>query len=278
MVNPNREFDKTHLSIEQAEERVIFHRDFFAHAFRWSHVIKHLYKQHNYKSALILDVACGKEMPLARALYSNKMSGASYHGVDLNKLALPDMLTKAVDNGKLHVTYNGETNVCEMTQADIPFRPNIICNFESFEHMHPKHARKSLEVMHSMLTEDGIMFFSTPCWNGSAAANHINETTYEAMGFILQDVGFAIEDHFGTFASITDYKDAVEDDGLGRFFNRMREYYDTNLLSNFMAPAYPQYSRNVLWVLRKHGIDCKTFHEPTAKWSQHADYKEMVHE
>lgn len=275
MPNPNREFDKTHLSVDQAEERVIFHRDFFAHAFRWSHVIKHLYGKKRYQTAKILDVACGKEIPLAKALYSNKMSGAKYTGLDLNALAMPDMLLKAVENGKLEVNLMPGCNVCNITQEDIPWTPNIITNFESFEHMSPKHARKSLEVMYSLLHQEGTMFFSTPCYNGSAAANHINETTYEAMGWILQDVGFKLEAHYGTFASIADYKDQVQADGLGVFFDKMREYYDTNLLSNFMAPAYPQHSRNVLWVLRKEGMPVKTFEEPTIPFSQHPEWTDM---
>ena len=275
MTNPNREFDKSHLSVETAEDRVMFHRDYFAHMFRWSHVIKYLYGKRRYQTAKILDVGCGKEMPLARALYSNKMSGASYAGVDLNKLTMPEMLVTAVENGKIDIAMYPESSILDMGRDSLPFIPNIITNFEVFEHMAPKHARKSLETMHHLLSTDGVMFFSTPAWNGKAAGNHINETTYEAMGFILEDVGFEIIDHFGTFASIADYKDAIYEDGFGKLFERMREYYDTNTMSCFFAPMYPQYARNILWELRRNTGADKVFPEPQKSWSQHPDWEDM---
>jgi SAM-dependent methyltransferase len=274
MANADRKFDKTHLSIDIAEERVLIHRDYIAHCMRWSHVIKHLYGKKRYATAKIIDIGCGKETPMAKALYSNRMAGAEYCGVDLNKIEMAPMLQKAVDNGKMTVTLMPETSALDLHIGNIPYRPNVITNFETFEHMNPAAARKSLEVAHHILAQDGYMFFSTPCWNGKAAANHINETTYEAMGFVLQDIGFVIEDVFGTFASIADYESAAEADGLGWVLKRLRQYYDTNMLANVLAPLYPHLSRNALWVLKKEGTG-KTFNEPTSKWSQHDEWEKM---
>src|SRR4029077_2190422 len=86
MSNPNREYDRTHLSIDMAEERMIIHRDYLAHCMRWSHVAKFLMQHKRYASARILEAGCGKEMPLPRMIYSNRMSGAEYVGVDVNPL------------------------------------------------------------------------------------------------------------------------------------------------------------------------------------------------
>lgn len=274
MSNPNREFDKTHLSIDTAEERILIHRDYIAHCNRWSHVIKHLYGKKRYQTAKILDIGCGKEMPLAKALYSNKMSGAVYCGVDLNEIIIPEMLRKAMDNGKLEIHTLSRTSACDLTPQDLQFRPNVITNFETFEHMNPEAARKSLERCYRCLGTDGYMFFSTPCWNGKAAANHINETTFEAMGHILQKVGFVVYDVFGTFASITDYKDQLCEWGLDRAFDRLRTYYDTNMLSTLLAPLFPEYARNALWVLKKTGVG-RHFPEPIARWSQHNDWEKL---
>lgn len=33
-------------------------------------------------------------------------------------------------------------------------------------------------------------------------------------------------------------------------FETLKEYYDSNLLSNLMAPMFPEHSRNTLWVLK----------------------------
>ena len=62
--NPDRQYDKTHLSIDLAEERGFIHRDYIAHCFRWSHVTKYLMAQAKYKRVLIMDVGCGKDFTL----------------------------------------------------------------------------------------------------------------------------------------------------------------------------------------------------------------------
>ena len=222
-------------------------------------------------------MGCGKEVPMGRALYSNKMSGASYCGVDLNKLVVPEMLKKAHENGKLFVHIMGETDATNLKVDNLPFRPNIITSFEAFEHMHPAAARALLKTAYELLEPDGRMFFSTPCWNGKAAANHINETNYHALGGLIEDVGFYIEDHYGAFASISDYQDHFTPDQLV-MFKRLREYYDTNVLSAIIAPAVdPAHARNVHWVLRK-CIGGRKFepliHQP-APWSQHKDWEKL---
>ena len=206
------------------------------------------------------------------------MSGASYCGIDLNKLTTPDMLNKAQANGKLDVTIMAETDVTQVTLADLPFRPNIVTSFEAFEHMHPAAARRLIERAYEWLENDGVFFFSTPCWNGKAAANHINETKYEALGALIEDVGFTIDHHYGAFASISDYKDHLTPDQMV-MFNRLRDYYDTNVLSAIIAPAIqPKYARNVHWVLRKGSVSGRMFdpliHQP-GPWSQHKDWEKL---
>jgi 2-polyprenyl-3-methyl-5-hydroxy-6-metoxy-1,4-benzoquinol methylase len=280
MANPDRAFDKTHLSIDTAADRVMFHRDYIAHLFRWTHVIKHLYKSKNYQSAKIVDIGCGKEVPLARALYSNKMSGAFYTGIDLNQLVMPKMLETAVANNKINVSLFGGTDATELYADDLPYRPNIVTSFEAFEHMHPSAARALLQRAFEWLKFDGYMFFSTPNWNGSAAGNHINETKYHALGALIEDIGFEIEEVYGTFASITDYKDSLTYD-QEIMFNRLRNYYDTNMLSALMAPMIdPALSRNSHWVLRKkERAEYSRWFEPLAlqsqPWSQHKDWEKL---
>lgn len=278
MANPDREFDKTHLSIDTAAERVMFHRDYIGHLFRWSHVIKHLYASKNYQSARIIDVGCGKEIPLARALYSNKMSGATYCGIDLNKLEMPEMVRKANNNGKITASIMGQTDATSLGLGDIPFRPNIVTSFEAFEHMHPEAARRLIERAYEWLEDDGYFFFSTPCWNGKAAANHINETKYAPLGALIEDCGFQIKEHYGAFASIADYKDHFTRDQL-TMFNRLRDYFDTNVLSAIIAPAIdPAFARNVHWVCRKSKGHPRLFYpldRHAGPWSQHKDWEKL---
>ena len=35
-----------------------------------------------------------------------------------------------------------------------------------------------------------------------------------------------------------------------KMFEELSRYYDANLISNIMAPLFPELSRNALWVLR----------------------------
>lgn len=274
MSNPDREFDRTHLSIDTAEERVLIHRDYVAHCLRWSHVVKCLYEKHAYKTARILDVGCGKEMPLAKLLYSNRMSGAEYCGVDLNALTVPPMLVKAHENNKLGIYFLEQTSIIEVNPEDLPWVPTVITSFECFEHMRPRHARTMLEKLRSFIHDDGVMYFSTPNWNGAAAANHINETKFQAIGAVLQECGWIVDQVYGTFASQRDYLPHLSSVELD-VFNRLAEYYDSNLLSIMLAPLHPRHSRNALWVCKPGEKKTGLLKDVPTPWNQHKDWHEL---
>lgn len=282
MAREDRDFDKTHLSIDQAEARGFIHRDYIAHCLRWSHVCKWLMQGHSYKSSVILDIGCGKELPLAKLLYSSRMTGGTYIGVDLNKLELPEALRKAVENDKLKVELYGKTDASSKKFPSLlsGAKVNVAVSFEAFEHMNPKAARQLLKNVYKVLEPGGTFFISTPCWNGQAAANHINETTYQALGWLLEEEGFFIQDHFGTFASIRDYEDqlSIEETAM---FNRLRQYYDTNYLATVFAPLFPEHSRNCLWhcVKMDYLPSGRKFIKPKLKqelWSQHKDWRALA--
>ena len=73
---------------------------------------------------------------------------------------------------------------------------------------------------------------------------------HQALGALIEDLGFGIQATYGTFASQKDIlpKMSVEDKYL---FQRLSMYYDSNYLSTIFAPLFPAYSRNCLWVLTK---------------------------
>src|SRR5689334_12258148 len=176
MSNPNRTIDKTHLSIDQAETRGFIHRDYIAHCFRWSHVVKFLMQRHRYKDEIILDVGCGKDQPLPRLMYANKMTDFAYVGIDMNDLTMHPTLQTAVNNGKADIQLMGRTDASKVTHDDIVFNPpTIAVCFEVLEHVHPAICRRLVSNVRTLLADGGHAFFSTPVWNGSAANNHINE-------------------------------------------------------------------------------------------------------
>ncbi len=250
--------DKTHLSINLAEERGLIHRDYIAHCFRWSHVAKWLHRSGQFKDCNVLDIGCGKESPMGRTLFSNRLLVKQYVGIDANKEF------KEFNFGKMSATLYGSTYF----PMDVSFeketytidsdvgveyeKPNLITSFEVLEHVEPDVTRSMLQGMFDISTDDTTIFISTPCYNEKvgAAGNHPNEITRDALGGLIEDLGFQIDGNWGTFASIRDYKDLL-DEGQAKVFNDLREYYDTNVLAVIFAPLFPEGSRNNLWQLSK---------------------------
>jgi len=244
-----KHIDNTHLSIDQAEERGFIHRDYIAHCLRWTHVAKWMGKPENRKDCKLLDIGCGKDVPLAKMLMTSRMAsdGLQYIGIDYNKLEMP----KAFENTKFKPTLIG--NVA-FPDCQLPVEKfDVITSFEVLEHVEPLHALKMLQGMNKFLADDGIVFVSTPVYDEKvgAADNHVNEMSYEAMQAMIAHAGFEIDDHFGTFASIKDYKEVLEKEDIDGVFNRLRAYYDSNYLATIFAPLYPRHARNVLWRLKK---------------------------
>jgi 2-polyprenyl-3-methyl-5-hydroxy-6-metoxy-1,4-benzoquinol methylase len=205
-------------------------------------------KPENRKDCKLLDIGCGKDVPLARMLFTSRMAsdGLEYVGMDYNKLEMPD----AFKNTKWQPTLLGQS---VFPEAPTPHEKyNVITCFEVLEHVEPLHAFKMLQGFKDKLAENGFAFISTPLYDPQvgAAANHVNEMGYRTMELMLALAGFDVDDHFGTFASIKDYKDLIEQQDLTKVFNRLREYYDTNYLATIFAPLYPHKARNVLWRIK----------------------------
>lgn len=271
--------DNTHLSIDQAEARGFIHRDYIAHCLRWTHVAKYL--QSRYKTARVLDVGCGVDLPLARLLYSSRLIVNDYVGVEYN--ASHKFKTEPFHSGKFPISAYGSIDFADEQKVELRaatysgpvegkecvifykgdndecehLLPNTIVSFEMIEHIEPGHCRdvmnKVWRIMNrtqKFMGENPVAFISTPCWdpNVGAAANHVNEMTYMALGALFEDLGFKVEKVAGTFASQRDYKDHLED--LRPAYDALSEHYDSNYLATIFAPLFPQYSRNALWTLR----------------------------
>jgi len=284
-VNADREIDKTCLSANQADERGIIHRDLIAHAFRWSHVIKFLSSSKYKHKVNVLDIGCGREVPLARSLYSNRFAPTQYVGIDAGPLKVPEMLDReSVKWLKLvgNVDVSNYESLCAVV-SDMDERvPLVIVCFEMLEHVSPQKCRAVLNNLWLFAMEYAksvTFFFSTPCWNGSAAENHINEMTFEAFGTLLEDLQYNIDAMYGTFASQADYKDLMSQE-LRNAYERLSEYYESNVLSIIFAPLFPHRSRNCLW-------QCSVIKDKTkppfsrgwesikAPWSQHKDWEAL---
>ena len=309
-----KEIDTTDLDIDAGEERIIQHRDLSAHVWRWTHVAKRLGTGGRYKTSNVLDIGCGCDLPLARMLYSNRFIPNDYCGVDYNpsKKFKTAMFEKgrfplyaygsidfASDKVLIRPPEMGEVidSLCLYVDGDNfeaeHILPNVLVSFENLEHVEAGHTRRMLEKMLNVMKatkqvrgEEPVAFISTPCYDAKvgAAANHSSEATRDALGAVMEDLGFGILENYGTFASIKDYRDNLlkERPELTRLYHELHAYYDVNALANFFAPIVPQWSRNNLWVvgIQKEGYTRKfpPLKDVPGPWTSSVRWQELAGE
>ena len=282
--------DGTDLSLDMAEERGILHRDYITHCLRWSYVAMMMHRGSRYKTSRILDVGCGSDLPLPRLLHSNRLL-CEYVGIDYNAA------NKFHERnwGSMPVTTYGNTIFPRDIQmkADGTYTvkksevrhdlPNLITCFEVLEHVEAKHAVTMIKGFFKLAcASDGEVVLSTPCWNvTNTAKNHVNEMKHAALGFVLEEAGFEIMHNYGTFGSISEYRDALFKTypGVEAFFNDCRKYHDTNVLANMFCSPFPGLSRNSIWHLRpaREGYVRKFDHisELKTPWASSEDWENL---
>ena len=250
-------YNKTHLSLDLAEERMIIHRDYLGHVLRWSHVIKHA-----DIGETILDLGCA-DGPMAMAFYTNRYKPKSYLGIDIRD----SMVAKG--RKKMEKVPWAEFMAVDLVKdfGNIPKRDytKIVC-FEMIEHIPGETVEPLLKNVASLMTKKTKFFLSTPCFDGvNQAANHLKEWYFKELKDVLER-HFKIEEVYGTFMSQKDLKKAQEEgnkmakvifnpvnDAEDQYslFDALRGYYDSNLLAVIFAPLFPSYSRNAIWRLVK---------------------------
>ncbi len=228
---------------------------------------------------------------MARMLYSNRLIPKHYVGVDANKFEIPEML----QGKKIPIAIWEKTDFCALDVADVSMpietpekeltfsRPNIVVNLEVLEHLQPEHTRRMLQHFLKITSQDCHYFISTPCWDQvNAAENHLSEVRVDALGSLLEDLGYHIEGMWGTFASQKDYKPIMEErfPGITKIFEKLSDYYDSTVLSFTFAPLFPMESRNCLWHLtRATGAQPRRFPklcDVPGPWTQHKDWRDLA--
>ncbi len=239
-------YNKTQLTPQLEFERHIYHRDQFAHYLRWSHVMKEA------KTGMkILDFGCGTGEML-ELFYRNKYRPKRYLGLDVRKKTIDQNNEKF--EGLEFAEFRAQ-DLCKDFDLNETF--DIIASFEVIEHIGHKNADVFLRNIQRHCNENTTVFLSTPNYDPrvGAANNHLlgpEKEIGEWDHFELQEKlsqYFTIEKKYGTFASIRDYKDKLND-WQKKMFDALSDYYDTNLLAVIMAPFFPENSRNTLWVLK----------------------------
>ncbi len=304
-----KSIDNTHLSIGTAEDRILVHRDYISHCIRWSHVIKFLLKNHVYKNVRVLDIGCGIDAPLARMMLSNRIAPIEYIGLDYNHSSkfnldmFKNTTFKPITFGSVDFAndrnvwfdnaQSGELciNIKGDNAEDYFSIPNLITCFEVLEHIEPEHVIRVLMrvkyIMEKTKEFHGYtptFFMSTPNWNVTDTAdNHVNEMKNEALGWLLEEVGFGIVDQFGTFASKRDYAHLLQSrygQEVFGVYDRLNDYFDSNLAAILFAPLFPREARNCFWrlSLAPEGYERKyaPISELSEPWTSSDNWKDLA--
>lgn len=244
-------YNKTQLTPQQEFERHIYHRDQFAHYLRWSHILK-IAKI----GQTILDFGCGSGEML-EVFYRNKFRPKKYVGLDIRAQTIKE------NNEKFKNLDFAEFRQADLCSHDLDVGQtfDIIMCFEVMEHIGHENADAFLDNIAYHCNENTRVYLSTPNYdpNVGAAKNHmlkhvdgteeIGEWDHHELETKLSEY-FTVEKKYGTFASMKDYKNDLTG-WRKEMFEALKDYYDTNLIANIMAPLVDaSKARNCLWVLK----------------------------
>lgn len=229
--------DRTSLTL--ATDGRAVHRDYAAHFFRWSFIPKFM-----NPDLTLLDVGCGSEVPLRHVLIGKARELCKlYVGVDLNT-------TKPGGHAwsRTHPHFDFINRWKEIKKEYGQF-DRVVC-FEVIEHVSVARGEELLKGIRACVKPEGLVFLSTPVFNGKAANNHVHEYTIEELARALKKAGFTVQARYGTFANYPVLKKVIKPPVLLEVYEKLREYHSDEALSNFLAPLYPDHSRNNVWVLK----------------------------
>ncbi len=259
-VREDRRFDKTQLKVSGHGRTV--HRDYAAHVLRWNYVVnqasylndiflKYGWVQRQLDAGLsILDIGCGQDQSLLYVIGARKdLVPECYLGIDLNRIAKKSACRWA----EIWDEFDFVNNNGKVLEKYEPF--DVATCFEVIEHMAPEDGDKLLAGIFNCLRPGGVAYLSTPVFNGSAAANHIHEYTIPELQEAIERAGFRVEKRLGTFASKPDIKHAMagalEYSCHRTVYHELEQWFGGDVLACFMAPLFPDASRNNMWVIAK---------------------------
>ncbi len=267
----DRKFDRTALHYDQ-HGRLFSHADYIAHCEKYDYVWRHI-----KKGDRILDVGCGTDAPLMRAInfvqsQASKVlyrEGGCYVGIDLNKLK-ETKISWAQLIGEVDATSEAgydaclqaiPGNVAEGNRAMATDGPvdeeelrgySLIVCLEVIEHMGVEDGSALLSNFKDLLSKDGRIILSTPIYDGvGMARNHIHEYYVDELRYLIESMGLKVVRRMGTFTSEPQIKRWMKEnrpDWL-ELYLEAREFHSAGYMSGVIAPMVPDFSRNNVWLL-----------------------------
>ncbi len=253
---PKNPYNNTDLDPLSTFERHVFHRDQFAHYLRWTHILKEA-----RIGETVVDFGAGK-CNLLEVLYRNRFKPKKYIALEYKQSEVDiakEKFAKLPFPAEFH-----QQDIIKPTLDYSTFQADRVVSFEVAEHVGKQNIDAFLKNFMSCGSETARYYLSTPNYDPEvgAAGNHTydsgdgrgkapQEWDHFELQERIEEAGFEIVRKFGTFASQRDYKGSLNDWQL-KMFNALNEYYDSNLVSNIMAPVIEaEFARNTLWVLKR---------------------------
>ena len=232
-----RDFDTT--SLREGTHGRVVHRDYGAHFFRWGFATRMI-----KRGWRVLDVGCGADQALMMALQYRPTN-------------IPSELV-AVDYGRVKPRLSKKWFTL-VPEFDFTRRWRELghgtfdcaCCLEVIEHMQPAHGRRLLRGLIGCLKPGGVCLLSTPVFDPKVgmAQNHIHEYGLEELEYEVLRAGFVVERRFGTFQTALQARRARPEHRA--VWEELRAYYSDDVLACFLAPLYPDQSRNNMWIIRR---------------------------
>ena len=239
--------DSTFLDIQKSDETYQFGRDYIAHAVRWSLLQNLIIKRSKDlgRPVVVYDVGCGRKMPLAQTLFSNR---------HYNVIHSMWCFDQTIDQTR-NFTVNKEQRVfpivgdfCQ-TYNSAAYVPDIIVSFEAFEHMPFEHSWKFLRTIRACCQSHTRFYFSTPNYSHTrgAAKNHQNECAMPSILTMLENCGFTVRQTNGLYCEIKRAEEFCNNNNMSGLYLAMKERFENEVLSMLFAWDLPEDSKNVLY-------------------------------
>lgn len=241
-------YDRSHLSPEKAYR---LGRDYLAHCLRYGWPMN-VIREHVGPGGRILEMGCGKEIPMFRALTCDHSAVVHYKptlyvGADLNEIQYRPEITGC------RSIILPRTNIIDNPSAmpDEPF--DIIVSFEVLEHMDKPDGERFLDAMvryaRRKPEREGkpcIILLSTPVNGGAIAKNHIYEWQRSELRRAWKKRGARVVREFGTFSNLAELVHRLTP-AEREVWNSMVDYHSPHTLSCFFSAMHPEAARNIAW-------------------------------
>lgn len=254
--------DKCNLTELNASESVdkgyVTHNDWLAHVNRYAFTWKMLATGSLKGARSLLDVGCGK-LQLPHFLWRNRFNseGFQYWGLELR--ATEKWVPAEDEHWQVPITIV-KTDVLKDDYSAVdgwPGQFDVVTCFEIFEHIPRAKGRLFVEKLFQWTKPGGTCLFSTPNAgvSDSTAENHLDPETGESREWsyndkmsLVTDVGFLVDETFGTFCGVThlpaEVRERFKTDPI---LAKAKTFLSHAAFTTFVSCAFPQYSNNSLF-------------------------------